>query len=56
MKTIKQPEKVKDEVLAEIRQHKLEIAAKHQFNVRLLAEELQRRQKGHPRLVPAPKK
>ena len=56
MKTIERPDKIKDEVLAEIRQHKLDIAAKHEFNVRSMAEDLQRRQKGHPRLVPAPAK
>ena len=56
MKTIERTEKIKDDVLAEIRQHKLDIAAKHEFSVRSLAEDLQRRQKGHPRLVPAPTK
>ena len=56
MKTIEQPEKIKDEVLAEIRKAKLAIAAKHEFSVRSLGEDLQRRQKGHPRLVPVPTK
>lgn len=53
MKTIEQPEKTKDEVMAEVRRHKLDIAAKHEFNVRSLAEDLRRRQQGHPRLVQA---
>lgn len=56
MKTIERTEKIKDEVLAELRKHKQDIAEKHEFNVRSLAEDLQRRQKGHPRLLPAPTK
>jgi hypothetical protein len=54
MKTIDQPEKVKDEVLAELRRHKEEIAAKHGHDVRALGRDLQRRQIGHPRLVSPP--
>ena len=54
MKTIKQPQTIRDEVLAEVRRHKLEIAAEHDYCVRSLAEDLQKRQENHPRLVAPP--
>ncbi len=54
MKTIEESETIRDEILAELRRHKQEIAAKHGYCVRMLAKDLQRRQQGHPRLVAAP--
>jgi hypothetical protein len=54
MKTIDQPEKIKDEILAELRRHKEEIAGEHGNDVRSLGRDIQRRQKGHPRLVSPP--
>jgi hypothetical protein len=55
MKTIEQPDTIRDEILAEVRRHKQEIAEKHGFSVRSLAKDLQLRQQGHPRLVAPPK-
>jgi len=43
-----------DEILAELRRHKEEIAAEHGNDVRALGRDLQERQKGHPRLVSPP--
>jgi len=54
MNTIDQPEKIKDEILAELRRHKEEIAAEHGNDVRALGRDLQERQKDHPRLVSPP--
>ncbi|MFT5470447.1 MAG: hypothetical protein ACI8UO_005575 [Verrucomicrobiales bacterium] len=52
MKTIDLPEKkFTNEVLAEIRRIKEEIAAEHGNDVRSLGRDLQRRQKDHARLV-----
>jgi hypothetical protein len=51
MKTIDITTGLTDEVLAEVRRHKREIAEEHGFDVRALARDLQRRQANHPRLV-----
>lgn len=54
MKTIELTSELTDEVLAEVRRHKREIAKEHGFDVRSIARDLQRRQADHPRLVPPP--
>jgi hypothetical protein len=55
MKTIEHSETIRDEILAEVRRHKQEIAAEHSYSVRSLAKDIQQRQQGHPRLVAPPK-
>ena len=56
MKTIKPTKAPTDDVLAEIRRHKEEIAKEHGFDVRKLARSLQRRQADIGHLVPPPSK
>lgn len=51
MKRIDHPGKIKDEILAELRRHKEEIAAEHDFDVRKLAEALRLKEKQHPERV-----
>jgi len=51
MKTIETTTELTDEVLAEVRRHKRDIAKEHGFDVRAIARDLQRRQANHPRLV-----
>lgn len=54
MKTIEPTKAPVDEVLAEVRRRKREIAKEHGFDVRALARSLQRRQEGIERLVSPP--
>ena len=54
MRTIEPTKAPTDEVLAEVRRHKREIAEQHGFDVRELANSLQRRQAGMAQLVSPP--
>ena len=56
MKTTEQRYSQHDEVLAELRRYKTEIAQEHGFDVRSLAKDLQKRQQHHPQLVSPPAK
>ena len=51
MKTIDQPTQVVDEVIAEVRRHKLAIAEEHNFDIESLLRSLQARQSGDHRIV-----
>lgn len=54
MTTVEKTEGLNDDVLAEVRRHKVAIASEHNFDVRALARDLQRRQKDHPKLISPP--
>lgn len=51
MKTLEQPMKIRDEVIAEVHRHKEAIAAEHNYDVEALVRSLRERQKANPRLV-----
>jgi hypothetical protein len=51
MKTSNIPSHLSDEVIAEVHRHKEEIAAEHNFDIRVLFAGLRERQRFNPRLV-----